>query len=79
MKADLNCNVTGLWHKHDEEHCLYGLSGTAGISLDSKEYKIEPNVCVFVPAGEMHYVWADPSEDFTYIVIYSPLGPEKEL
>ncbi|MBW1673479.1 MAG: cupin domain-containing protein [Deltaproteobacteria bacterium] len=79
MKAGLNCNVTGLGHKHDEEHCLYGLSGIGGISIDGKEYKIEPNVCVFVPAGAMHYVWADPSGDFTYIVIYSPPGPEKEL
>ena len=79
MKAGLNCNMTGLGHKHDVEHCIYGISGTGGISIDGEVYKVEPNIAVFVPAGAMHYVYADPSEDFTYIVIYSPPGPEKEL
>ena len=79
MKAGLNCNQTGLGHKHDVEHCLYGLSGTGGISIDGEVYKVEPNVAAFVPAGAMHYVYADPEADFTYIIIYSPPGPEKEL
>jgi quercetin dioxygenase-like cupin family protein len=79
MKAGLNCDAKGLGHKHDVEHCIYGLSGTGGISIDGEVYKVEPNVAVFVPAGAIHYVYADPSEDLTYIVIYSPPGPEKEL
>ena len=79
MKAGLNCDTTGLGHKHDVEHCIYGLSGTGGIAIDGEIFKVEPNVAVFVPAGVMHYVYADPEEDFTYIIIYSPPGPEKEL
>ena len=79
MKAGLNGKATGLGHKHDVEHCLYGLSGTGGISIDEEIHKVEPNVAVFVPAGVMHYLYADPEEDLTYIIIYSPPGPEKEL
>jgi len=27
----------------------------------------------------MHDVWADEGQDFTYIIVYSPPGPEKAL
>ncbi len=43
------------------------------------KYDLEPNMTVYVTPGAMHYVWADPLEDLTYIVIYSPPGPEKKL
>jgi mannose-6-phosphate isomerase-like protein (cupin superfamily) len=79
MQAGLNCNQTGLGHKHEEEHCLYTLSGKGGISIDGKKYELEPHMFVFVPAGAMHYVWAHTGEDFEYIVIYSPPGPEKNI
>jgi mannose-6-phosphate isomerase-like protein (cupin superfamily) len=79
MKAGLNCNVTGLGHSHEEEHCMFVLSGTGGISINDVRYEVKPNDTVFVPPGAMHYVWADPLEDFTYIIIYSPSGPEKNI
>ncbi|MBW1667439.1 MAG: AraC family ligand binding domain-containing protein [Deltaproteobacteria bacterium] len=79
MKAGLNCNQTGLGHSHEEEHCMHVLSGTGGISINEKPYNLKPGDTVYVPPGEMHYVWADPLEDFTYIIIYSPPGPEKNL
>ena len=79
MKAGLNCNITDLGHKHEVEHCIFGLSGSGGIFIDGEKYQLEPNVAAFVPPGAMHYVWADPAEDFTYIVIYAPPGPEKKL
>ena len=79
MKAGLNCDLTGLGHKHEVEHCLYGLAGSGGISINGRRYEMGPNVAAYVPSGAMHYVYADPSEDFTYIVIYAPPGPEKEL
>ena len=34
MTAGLNCNVTGTGHSHQGEHCMFGLSGTGGISVD---------------------------------------------
>lgn len=79
MKAGLNCNVTGTGHSHEEEHCMFGLSGSGGVWVDGVKYGIEPNTAVFIPPGAMHYVWANPGEDFTYIIVYSPPGPEKKL
>jgi len=79
MKAGLNCNVTGTGHSHTEEHCMFGLSGSGGISVDGVKYDVQPNTAVFIPAGAMHYVWANEGRDFTYIIVYSPPGPEKQL
>ena len=79
MKAGMNCNVTGTGHSHEEEHCMYTLSGKGGILIDGEKFKLEPNLAVYVPPGAMHFMWAEPDEDFTYIVIYSPPGPEKQL
>jgi mannose-6-phosphate isomerase-like protein (cupin superfamily) len=79
MKAGLNCNQTGTGHSHKEEHCMFGLSGSGGISVAGVKYQVEPNTAVFIPAGAMHFVWADEGRDFTYIIVYSPPGPEKEL
>ena len=79
MKAGLNCNTTGNGHSHEEEHCMYVLDGAGGIYIEGDKYPLEANTIVYVPPGAMHYVWADPLEDLTYIVIYSPPGPEKNL
>jgi len=79
MKAGLNCNVTGLGHSHEGEHCMFGLSGKGGISIDGVKHDVGPNTVVFIPAGAMHFMWASKEEDFTYIIVYAPPGPEKEL
>jgi mannose-6-phosphate isomerase-like protein (cupin superfamily) len=79
MAAGLNCNVTGIGHSHSVEHCMFGLSGSGGISINGVKHDVEPNTAVFIPAGAMHYVWANEEGDFTYIIVYSPPGPEKEL
>lgn len=79
MKAGLNCNVTGLGHSHAEEHCMFGLEGKGGIAIDGVKHEVGPNTVVFIPAGAMHYMWADKEGDFTYIIVYSPPGPEKAL
>lgn len=79
MKAGLNCNVTGKGHSHEVEHCLFGLSGKGGIVVEGEKHAVELGTAVFVPAGAMHYVWADEGEDFTYLIVYAPPGPEKDL
>jgi quercetin dioxygenase-like cupin family protein len=79
MKAGLNCNTTGEGHSHREEHFMYGLAGTGGVSIEGEKYPLRPDRTVFIPPGAMHYVYADPSEDLTYMVVYSPPGPEKNL
>ncbi|HHE73499.1 MAG TPA: cupin domain-containing protein [Desulfobacteraceae bacterium] len=79
MKAGLNCNTTGSGHSHEEEHCMYILDGAGGIYIDGEKYTLEPNLTVYVPPWAMPYVWADPMEDLTDTVLYSPPGPEKNL
>ncbi len=79
MKAGLNCDISGKGHAHDEEHCMYVLSGAGGVYIEGERHPLEPDVAVYIPPGAMHYVYADPSEDLTYIVIYAPPGPEKDL
>ena len=79
MTAGLNCNVTGAGHSHKEEHCMFGLSGSGGVFVDGVRYSVEANTAVFIPAGAMHYVWANEGQDFTSIIVYSPPGPEKKL
>ncbi len=79
MKSGLNCDVSGKGHAHEEEHCMYVLSGTGGVFIEGERHPLEPDTAVFIPPGAMHHVYADPSGDLTYIVIYAPPGPEKEL
>lgn len=69
----------GAAHKHEVEHCWYILSGKGTVYMEDKPTRIEPGTAVFTPAGVMHKVEIDPGEDLTYIVIYSPPGPEQEL
>jgi len=66
-------------HKHEVEHCWYILSGRGTVYLDGKSFKIEPEMAIFIPANMLHKLDAEPDEDLTYIVIYSPPGPEKLL
>jgi mannose-6-phosphate isomerase-like protein (cupin superfamily) len=58
---------------------MFGLSGSGGVSVDGVRHAVEPDTAVFIPAGAMHYVWANEGQDFTYIIVYSPPGPEKKL
>jgi mannose-6-phosphate isomerase-like protein (cupin superfamily) len=71
--------TTGSEHKHDVEHGFYILSGTGKIYLDGKPREISPSKAVFVPAGMSHRIDVDKEMDLTYIVVYAPPGPEKEL
>lgn len=74
-KAGAKC----IEHKHKSEHCWYILSGKGTASLSGKLFKVEPKMAIFVPSNMLHKLDADPDEDLTYIVIYSPSGPEKLL
>jgi mannose-6-phosphate isomerase-like protein (cupin superfamily) len=58
---------------------MFGLSGKGGLSIDGVKYDITPNMVAFIPGGAMHYMWASKEEDFTYIIVYAPPGPEKDL
>ncbi len=69
----------GREHQHEVEHCWYILSGTGTITQDGKPYRLEPGVAAYTPARVLHHVEVDPGQNLTYVVIYSPPGPEQEL
>ena len=79
MKAGLNCAHDTPGHSHTEEHAIYILSGYGGVSLDGEIHEVGPHQTVYIPPGVVHYVYADPGEDLTYLVLYSPAGHEKSL
>ena len=79
MKAGLNCKHDTPGHTHEEEHFIYIMEGTGGVSIEGTVYEVEENDVCYVPPGAVHYVYADPIGDMTYLVLYSPAGPEKKL
>ncbi len=79
MRAGLNCKHDTPGHFHEEEHFLYVTDGTGGVSIDGVVYEVEPGDVVYIPPKAVHYIFADPIGDMTYLVLYSPGGPEKSL
>jgi quercetin dioxygenase-like cupin family protein len=81
VKAADSCAVVGSQgHKHETEHGLYCLSGKGRYVISGEEYELRPDVAVFVPAGEYHYIINDsPTEELRYIIFYVPGGEEKEF
>jgi len=75
----MNAGVIGSEHKHDVEHCWYILSGRGTMFMAGKVFPLEPEMAVFAPAQMLHKIVVGPDEDLTYIVIYSPPGPEQQL
>lgn len=76
----MKAGATGSNHMHEHaEHCFYILSGSGKILIEGEPHALKPNCGVYVPARTMHQTIADEGEDLTYVVIYSPPGPEKEL
>ena len=66
-------------HKHDVESCWYFLSGKGKIRIGGESFQVEPQTAAFVPAEALHRLEADPGEDLTYLMIYAPPGPEREI
>jgi mannose-6-phosphate isomerase-like protein (cupin superfamily) len=67
-------------HAHpDAEHLWYVLSGRGTMYIDGKAHEIGPEMAVFAPAGIPHRIDVGPDEDLTYVVVYSPPGPEQLL
>jgi len=76
----MNAGVKGAEHKHENnEHCWYILSGRGTMYIEDQSYEIGPEMAVFAPADTMHKIDVGPDEDLTYVLIYSPPGPEQKL
>ena len=66
-------------HQHEEESCLYILSGRGSVSIGDDSFEKGAQTAVFVPARMMHKIDVCPGEDLTYIMVYAPPGPEEPL
>lgn len=66
-------------HLHEEESCFYILSGRGTVYIEDRPFTVVPQAALFIPAGKMHRIDASPGEDLTYLMIYAPGGPEREL
>jgi mannose-6-phosphate isomerase-like protein (cupin superfamily) len=66
-------------HQHEEESCFYILSGRGTVFIGDKSFEAGAQTAVFVPARMVHKIDACSGEDLTYIMIYSPPGPEQHL
>lgn len=76
----MTAGVTGSPHKHDDsEHAWYVLSGKGTYILDGEEYRFGPGMVLYAPRNTMHSINVDPEEDATFVIVYSPPGPEQLL
>jgi mannose-6-phosphate isomerase-like protein (cupin superfamily) len=75
----MNKGKKGPDHTHDTESCFYILSGKGIVRIKDESFAVSPQTAVFVPKDALHKIEADPGEDLTYIMIYAPPGPEKQL
>ncbi len=66
-------------HRHEEESCFYILAGRGTMYIGDRPFEAAPQSALFIPAGKTHRIDASPGEDLTYIMIYAPGGPEREL
>jgi mannose-6-phosphate isomerase-like protein (cupin superfamily) len=75
----MNKGKKGPVHTHDTESCFYILSGKGIVRIKEESFAVGPQTAVFVPKDALHKIEAGPEEDITYIMIYAPPGPEKQL
>jgi mannose-6-phosphate isomerase-like protein (cupin superfamily) len=74
-----NAGTEGEEHRHRGEHCFYILSGEGTIFIGGKAFEIGPETAIYVPSNVLHRLDVGPGEDMTYIVVYAPPGPERQL
>ncbi len=66
-------------HFHEEESCFYILSGRGTVYIENESFEVVPQAALLIPARKMHRIDASPGEDLTYLMIYAPGGPERDL
>ena len=55
------------------------LSGKGIVRIKDASFAVGPQTAVFIPKDSLHGIEADLGEDLTYIMVYAPPGPEKQL
>jgi mannose-6-phosphate isomerase-like protein (cupin superfamily) len=63
----------GRYHYHPESENVYiVLRGTGRLMAEGREYTLQKDDVVFIPAGDRHSLSARGDEDFVLIEIYAP-------
>lgn len=76
-QIDAGSQDAGGLHEHDSEHGFYIIRGRARFIIGDREYVVNSESSVFVPANVPHMVANDADEPLEYVVIYAPQGPER--
>jgi len=66
--------VRNTWHSHDQDQCLWVLSGRGVVASEEEELEAEPGTAFFIPAGESHWHGAARDSPFSHISIIGGIG-----
>jgi len=69
--------VRNTWHTHEQDQCLWILTGKGKVASREKEYAAEPGMVFFIPAGESHW-HGSVGEAFSHISIVGGLGQTRQ-
>ncbi len=70
---------TGSEHAHAVEQCFYVLRGQGRFTIGGVPHDVGPETAVYVPAGVKHQVESVGAEPLSYVTVYAPAGPERDL
>jgi len=60
-------------HSHQKvEHVYWGHEGSGIVTAENKDYKLEPEVAIYIPAGCKHKIVNNTSKDLYYLVVNVP-------
>ena len=66
-------------HSEEEEVMIYTKGKGIMKTIDGKEVELKEGDVTYVPAGEKHQLINTGDEDFVFLFIYTPAGPEKNI
>ena len=79
MHNEMAPGAMGGEHQHDEEQCFYILRGRGRFTIGGVPYEAGPETAVFLPARIPHRVESIGAETMSYLTLFAPGGPERDL
>jgi mannose-6-phosphate isomerase-like protein (cupin superfamily) len=66
------------FHYHVKRESAYiVVEGKAKVTIDDKDYIVEPETVVFISPGEKHRIENIGDTDFKMLEVYAPLDPDR--
>ena len=66
-------------HENEEEVMIYLKGNGKMVMEDGTEYLLEQGDVTYVPANEPHRLYNTGDNEFVFLFIYAPMGPEKNI